>query len=165
MLVFTVMLAVIIATAWILPIRYVRGLRVEHVHVVPVKTDRGPRSRRIAVTFSTPKDIAAIRRASGLGFVTADLSDCAGKMGDTREVIDQRAGYLADTGRVRRLGLRDGQYRYSVLFDDTLGRSLDNRFVGTPAIGVPGGLCFSLGGSAMWFGYLWSTTVPLDRIG
>lgn len=158
-----VLVVALVAAAWILPLRYVGDVRAGPAELASIPTSDGSRETRIVVPFSTPRDLAALRRSSGLGFVTARLSDCDGTAGDTEEVIDQGAGYLSDKGRVRGLGTRNGRHYYQVAFDNTLDRPVDNQFDTMPATNAAGGLCFSLRGSAMWFGYLWSNSVPLTR--
>jgi len=152
--------------AWALPFRYVRDLRVESARVLgpgdgPVTAGATP--RRIAVTFTAPYDLERARADEDLGLIAAQLSACDGD-GAAREVVTQRADYLADRGRVTALGPAgpgDPRRRYRAVFDDRLTNRVDGRSRDRPATGTPGGLCFSLTGGSVFAGALWSNTVPL----
>lgn len=130
---------------WIvLPVRYIGGVAVEDVRVLGPGQPDGSRKpvglatpRRIAVTFSTPHDLQAVRVDEGLGFITAELSGCDG-VGRTREVVTQEGddpfgSYLGEYGRVRALAPavrdREGLNRYRAVFDDRLTRTVDHRSV------------------------------------
>lgn len=158
---------------WIvLPIRYIGGVVVEDTRVLQAGEPDGSRKpaelatpRRIAVTFSTPDDLEAVRADEGLGFITAEMFACDDDGVSTDEVVTQRAEYRGDYGRVRPLSpsIRDGtnRYRYRAIFDDRLTGHTGSQSQDRPAIGTPGGLCFALDGASMWFGKLWSNRVPL----
>lgn len=162
----------LLVVLWIvLPIRYFGDVRVEGARVLEPGQPDGSRKepplatpRRIAVTFSAPVDLAAARAEEGLGYLAARLSACDGGAGDTLEVITQRAEYLGDYGRVRALGpssVAPARPRYRVVFDDRLTRDDRGESRHVAALDVPGGLCFSLYGASMWFGYGWSNKVLL----
>lgn len=118
---------------------------------------------RIAVIFAVPRDLEAVRDELGMGYVAAQLAAC-GSDGEAnaQEVVTQRAGYLGDYGRVRRIGATpEGGVRYRAVFDDALTATIDNQAQRTPALAASGGLCLSLYGSRMWFGRATSEAVPI----
>ena len=162
------LLGVAALAAWALPIRYVRGLEVEMVRLLaPGEPDGSTKPaalstpRRIAVTFSTPYDLEAMRADEGLGLVYATLAACDGE-GATSELVTQGAEYRRDDRRVRRLPSRDGRSRYRAVFNDELTYRVDHQARRKPAIGTPGGLCFSLGGGSMFIGAAWSSKIPIN---
>jgi hypothetical protein len=154
---------------WAVVPRDLGNVRVEQVAVLPAGTpDGGTKPAglatpvRIAVTFSSAEDLAALRDRLGIGYVAARLADCRDHDAATQEVIAQRAGYLGDHGRVSRLGdAGDGRVRYRAVFDDELTATIDHTARRTPARTTPGGLCFSLYGASMWFGTATSAAVPI----
>lgn len=156
--------------AWLLlPWRRVNDLAVEGVAIVAAGRPDGGRKPaglatpiRIAVTFSTPEDLAAVRARLGVGFIAASLFSCDDPASVTREVVTQRAEYLGDHGRVRRLPARDGRARYIATFDDRLTRLTDHRFRTVAALGG-GDLCFALDGGGMWWGKMSSPVVRLPH--
>lgn len=125
--------------------------------------------RRIAVTFSTPHDLAVARADEGLDFITAKMFACEAGGASTDEVVTQAGNdplgaILGDYGRVVALpppASAAGRYAYRVVFDDRLTTRVGSRFQDRPAIGTPGGLCFALDGASMWIGKAWSNRVPL----
>ena len=160
--------ALIVACAF-LP-RSLGEVRVEdaRLHPVPGAYDiRKPAYHatpvRIAVTFTAGDDLEAVRRRRDLGYIAARLADCRHGAAETLEVVTQRAEYLREDGRVRRQGEADGgSVRYRVEFDDVLTEFVDYEPEYTSALATPGGLCFSLYGASMWFGWGWSNTVTVE---
>lgn len=150
------------------PVR-LHGLAVESVTVLaPGEPDGSSKPAelatpvRIAVTFSVPRDLVALRERHDLPFVGAVLSACADSQRRNFEVLAQRAEYFGAYGRVRFLGQR-GQgksSRYRAVFDDRLTERVEGRSQDRPALGVAGGLCFSLDGGSRRTGLV-TDVVPL----
>jgi hypothetical protein len=169
LLVLAVVVVIALLAIWLaFPWRYLGGVVVEQARIMAPGEADGSRKpanlatqRRIAVTFSTADDLSAVRADTGAGFIRATLRACADEEASNSEVVTQRAGYLSDYGRVRALGTAAGRHRYRAVFDDRLTRSVDHSFKDAPAIGTPGGLCFSLDGGGMWLGKIWSDRTAL----
>ena len=168
-----IVVALVAAVAiWALVPRDLGAVTVERVDILAAGTPDGGTKPpalatpvRLAVTFSTAEDLAALRDRLGLGYVAARLADCRDDAAATQEVIAQRAGYLGDYRRVSRLGRNAaGHVRYRAVFDDELTTTVDHAARRTPARTTPGGLCFSLHGASMWFGTASSTAVPLASL-
>lgn len=160
------------ALAWAFLPRSLGEVGVEAMRLEPAPTarDDGPAERsapaRIAVTFVVPEDLERVRARVGLGYVAARLADCRNGEADTLAVVAQRGEYLRDTGRVQRVGEVRGGVRYRAAFDDVLAEMIDHAARFTSAHATPGGLCFSLYGASMWFGWGRSNVVrlPLARL-
>jgi hypothetical protein len=115
---------------------------------------------RLAVTFSASDDLDRIRRRAGLGYIAVRLADCRDADLATTEVAAQRASYLADYGRVRRLpAALGGKARYLAVFDEQLRQTVNHETRRIPAQAAPGGLCVALYGASMWFGHGRSNSV------
>ena len=164
------LLALLLLLWIVLPLAYVGGVRVDEARLLAPGEPDGSRRpahfatpRRVAVTFSTARDLETMRADEGLGFVTAALFACDEPTARTEEVVTQGDGYLPDEGRVRKLPsapAEPGRHRYRAIFDDRLMRDFGNEGPAVPAVGVPGGLCFTLDGGSM-VGKLWSNRVEL----
>ena len=156
--------------AWAILPRSLGTVRMEDARLHPVADaydNRKPAYNatpvRIAVTFTASQDLEAVRRRLDLGYVAAQLADCRRGAAHTLEVVAQRAEYLRDAGRVRRLGdAGGGGVRYHAEFDDVLTEVIDYEPAYSSALATPGGLCFSLHGASMWFGWGRSNAVPVD---
>lgn len=155
---------------WAILPRSLGTVRVEDARLHPVADaydDRKPAYNatpvRIAVTFTASQDLKAVRRRLDLGYVAARLADCRRGAAHTLEVVAQRAEYLRDAGRVRRVG-EDGRggVRYRAEFDDVLTEVVDYEPAYSSALATPGGLCFSLHGASMWFGWGRSNAVGVE---
>ena len=157
---------------WVFPFLYIRNLQVEATRLLQpgdpdgsTKPSELATARRIMVDFTTPYNLEQARAKEDLGLLYAKLSTCTGVEASTREVITQRAEYLGDYHRVMSLGSRQQgdrtSHRYRVVFDDRLTYYVDHQSRDKPAIGTPGGLCFSLGGGSMFIGAAWSSKVPI----
>ena len=155
--------------AWAILPRSLGSVRVEEAHLHPVadaydnrKPAYHPTPVRIAVTFTTSRDLERVRAQLDLGYIAARLADCRHGEAHTLEVVAQRAEYLRDAGRVRRVGDADGGgVRYRAEFDDVLTEVINYEAAYSSAVATPGGLCFSLHGASMWFGQGWSNVVPV----
>lgn len=119
--------------------------------------------RGIAVEFSVPRSLAAVRAEQNLPYVRALLFACRAPEAYGAEVVTQRAEYFGDRGRVRPIG-RGGAspVRYRALFDDRLTRLADHRFRDAPATRA-GPLCFALGGGGEPRRFL-AGPLPLPRL-
>lgn len=122
--------------------------------------------RRIEVRFTTESDLAQLRGDRGFGAISVVLSACGESAWVAEQVIAQRADYLADRGRVRRLGTAgpDRRTRYQAVFDDRLTRLADHVFQNEPALGRPGGLCLTLRGDGLGLRGISSAPVRLPRM-
>lgn len=156
--------------AWAMLPRSLGEIRVDDVRLHPVPSASGDRKAadhsppaRIAVTFTAAEDLERARERVDLGYVAARLGDCRHGAAQTLEVVVQRAEYLRDAGRVRRVDEegRDG-VRYRAEFDDVLTEVIDHEAARSSALATPGGLCFSLSAASMWFGWGQSNVVPVD---
>lgn len=173
LLVLAILVALVAAVAvWALVPRDLGTVTVERVRLLAAGApDGGTKPAalgtpvRIAVTFAVPQDLASVRERLGLGYIAARLADCRNDAAATQEVIDQRAGYLGDYGRVTRLGTgAGGLTRYRAVFDDELTATVDHAARRAPARVTPGGLCLSLYGASMWFRHARSTAVPIGPL-
>lgn len=159
-----------LALAWAVLPRSMGEIRVEAVRRQSSPTasdDDKPASEatpvRIVVTFIASEDVERVRERVGLGYVAARLADCRNGAAHTLEVVAQRAEYLREDKRVQRMGAtRAGGARYRAAFDDVLTETTDHEARSTRALGTPGGLCFSLYGASMWFGWGRSNVVRIE---
>ncbi|RZI60273.1 MAG: hypothetical protein EOP94_01765 [Zymomonas sp.] len=151
----------LLLVAWMFLPRQIGEVRVVEARTVPVDTQKFGKS--ILIVFSSTDEIARVRERLGLGYISARLSDCANEDWSAFEVVDQRAEYMTDRGRVQGLDSgSDGPWSYRVVFDDNLSRTQDHEAQFVPALSAPGGLCFSLYGASMWFGWGWSNSVRIE---
>lgn len=118
---------------------------------------------RIAVTFSTPVDLAAARERARVSYVVARLFPCAGSEQLAAEVVTQDGGYLPDDGRTIRLAPGGRGARYRVVFDDRLSTRRDGDVVDVAATAA-GPLCLALYGARMWWGSAASERVAVPPL-
>lgn len=163
-------LLLVLVTVWLLLPWRIDGLIVEQARVIQPGESDGSRQpaelatpKRIAVTFSTREDLVQLRARLGLGWIGAQLSACHKPARSTREVVTQRAEYLADDGRVTVLPAHDDRSHYRAVFNDELIEFVNHQSVFTPALDTAD-LCFAVAGGSMWWGALESNTVSLTGL-